>query len=88
MSFSSPRWGLYVVRVDDVEQDDIFVTIDGAEGNWPVFVKAVRDDIFRLSGIGGPDGPEACWFEIELNSPSTITYYGDGVLLWVDNELS
>jgi len=83
--------GSYHVDVDDKNQDQIFVSHNGQQLCWAVFVKQVNDGVFRLQGMtsghGDPYEDGGDWFELTLSAPSTMRYWGDQVLVHEDNEV-
>ena len=91
IAFACPG-GDYQLAVDDMDQDILLARHSEEERIWPIFSKEVCEGVFRLSGMawGGQTGDflEATyWYELLLTTPSTITYYGDRVLVRQDFEV-
>ena len=82
--------GRYQVSVNDADQDNIYVRYAEKELRWAIFTKHFYKGLFRLSGmtcetlnlLGG-----TFWYELTLTMPSTITYWGDRVLVRKDSEV-
>ena len=83
--------GSYRVDVDDKNLNQIFVSYDGQQLSWHVFVKQINNDVFRLQGMTGGHGDPyedgGDWFELTLSTPSTMRYWGDRVLVHEDVEV-
>lgn len=80
----------YRVDVDDSDQNHIHVHHAGGELRWGVEVKDVCGGVFRLQGMtaGADDLLGGCfWYELNLTSPSTITYWGNRVVTRKDREV-
>lgn len=85
---------VYVVAVDEADQQKILVTFGTTTNPWSVEYKEVNGGVFRLSGFawgrGDPhhDGNfQGYWFELTLSERSTVRYWGDRVVLQEDNEI-
>lgn len=91
IAFAHPG-GVYQVTVDDGDQNHIVLHHTGVELRWNIEIKEFCDGTFRLQGVayGGEAGDlldDTYWFELLLTTPSTITYYGDRVIVRQDQEV-